>query len=180
MIIYRITNLINGKLYIGQTSKTLNCRWAVHKSCKRITPLTSALKKYGSENFSIFPIVTALAVQFMDELEREAIKCADCIYPKGYNLLDGGNVSHLRGRTPWNKGKKATEAAINNQSKAHLGLPASNRKTIVCVETGEVFESTYAASKSMNLQRSKISNVLHGKRKHTGGYTFVFARLKAA
>lgn len=52
--IYKITNLINDKVYIGQTTTTINNRWSQHKTHKdKRSHLRSALDKYGIENFKI-------------------------------------------------------------------------------------------------------------------------------
>ena len=56
--IYKITNLINGKIYIGKTLDTIEKRWKDHKKdsirprCEK-RPLYSAMNKYGIENFAI-------------------------------------------------------------------------------------------------------------------------------
>ncbi len=51
MIIYKITNIINGKCYIGQTTKTLNIRISKHLKCtfneNRKTYLYNSIRKYG-------------------------------------------------------------------------------------------------------------------------------------
>lgn len=50
MIIYKITNLINGKIYVGQTKRTLKARiyQHIHRSESAIS---LAIQKYGWENF---------------------------------------------------------------------------------------------------------------------------------
>lgn len=45
---------------------------------------------------------------------------------------------------------------------------------ILCVETGEVFESMIIAAKEKGLHIQNISKVCHGERKTTGGYHFEF------
>ena len=52
-IIYKITNKVNGKIYIGFTTKTLEERWKWHVSCS-ISPkyiFHKSIKKYGSDSF---------------------------------------------------------------------------------------------------------------------------------
>lgn len=49
--IYKITNKINGKCYIGQ-SKNIEERWRHHRTSKLKYPLYLAFQKYGLENFS--------------------------------------------------------------------------------------------------------------------------------
>lgn len=55
-IIYCITNLINNKMYIGQTSRIWQERWKDHIDAARDLnnqrPLYRAMRKYGIENFS--------------------------------------------------------------------------------------------------------------------------------
>lgn len=56
--IYKITNQINGKIYIGKTLKTIQERWKEHQNDSRRShlkkrPLYEAMQKYGVENFVI-------------------------------------------------------------------------------------------------------------------------------
>ena len=128
MIVYKITNLVTNKIYIGQTIQPLYKRWAQHKSARRTCPLNSSIKKHGAENFKIEVIATALSLKYLDCLEIELIAQYDCMYPKGYNLATGGSIAKARiGVASWNKGLKATDQAKSNQSIAHLGQKAWNK-----------------------------------------------------
>ena len=56
--IYKITNDINAKVYIGKTLGRIKKRWKEHlKDCKRRKnenrPLYTAMRKYGTEHFKI-------------------------------------------------------------------------------------------------------------------------------
>ena len=53
--IYKITNLINNKCYIGKTERTIQERWREHLRHRNSLdlPLSRALNKYGVENFQI-------------------------------------------------------------------------------------------------------------------------------
>lgn len=55
MIIYKITNSINGKVYIGLTTVTLEARWRGHIRDSRVCDrhLYRSMRKYGLENFII-------------------------------------------------------------------------------------------------------------------------------
>ena len=86
--IYKITNNINGKFYIGKTSRTINWRFSTHKSAS-ISPkdyFHRALKKYGVENFSIICINEVRDDDDIDILEKHYI---EWLKPD-YNLKEGG------------------------------------------------------------------------------------------
>ena len=57
MIIYKITNKINGKVYIGLTTQTLEYRWGRHltegRNINNNKHLYKAMRKYGENNFVI-------------------------------------------------------------------------------------------------------------------------------
>ena len=54
-VVYKITNKINGKIYIGQTTRTFEQRWKEHcndaMNFKDIYLFHNAIRKYGKENF---------------------------------------------------------------------------------------------------------------------------------
>lgn len=94
--IYKITNLINKKVYIGQ-STNIERRWNEHR--KRIDdpkmkhyPLYRAFKKYGIDNFS-FEVVEKCNTKELNELEKFYIQQYNCVVPLGYNCTLGGETS---------------------------------------------------------------------------------------
>lgn len=94
--IYKITNLINGKNYIGQ-SISIERRFREHKRRWKEktsnTPFYQAIRKYGIENFS-FEIVEECPKENLDSRESYWIKHLESmIYQKGYNVLEGGMTS---------------------------------------------------------------------------------------
>lgn len=93
--IYIITNLINNKVYIGQ-SKNIKDRFNSHKSDARRGkdyPISRAIRKYGISNFN-FEILEYAPLNKLDELEIKMIKKYDSTnYNKGYNICRGGSNS---------------------------------------------------------------------------------------
>ena len=94
MIIYKITNKINQKVYIGQTIRTLEERFLEHKRAKKDFHLHNAMRKYGEENFIAEIIDTATS---RDELNEKEIYWIN--YYKsdidGYNMKPGGSYNPM-------------------------------------------------------------------------------------
>lgn len=87
--IYKITNLINNKIYIGQ-SVNIERRWQEHIYQNRNSAIHQAIKKYGIENF-IFEIIEECSQSQLDEREIFWIKYFNS-YENGYNLTPGGKA----------------------------------------------------------------------------------------
>lgn len=118
MVIYLITNKVNGKQYVGQTTQSLFRRWHLHCSKSgRCLAMKSAIRKYGKENFSIKSIYVASCLEELNQMEREFINKYNTLFPNGYNLTIGGSsrtvfseetrkrMSDAKiGHIPWNKG----------------------------------------------------------------------------
>lgn len=93
MVIYKITNTQNGKVYIGQTVQPFKNRVNEHKKKMRNGanfPLYNAMRKYGIEAFTFEVIDTASSQEELDEKERLWIAQYNSQYPNGYNLTSGG------------------------------------------------------------------------------------------
>ena len=84
--IYKIENLINGKLYIGQ-SIHIERRWQEHCRPSTKSVISSAIKKYGKENFT-FQVLEECSQEELDEKEIFYIEKFDSIVPNGYNVKD--------------------------------------------------------------------------------------------
>lgn len=92
--IYKITNLINNKVYIGQ-SIDIKQRWynhLHHHQHLKDLPLYRAFKKYGITNFT-FNIIEECNVQDLDEREKYWIQYYNS-YNNGYNMTTGGQGVH--------------------------------------------------------------------------------------
>jgi group I intron endonuclease len=95
--VYKYTNLINGKIYIGQTMESIEMR-AGHNGYKyRKCPyFYNAIQKYGWKNFTSEILADNLTREQANELEIEYIKKFNSQNPEiGYNISDGGNTNSV-------------------------------------------------------------------------------------
>ncbi len=202
MIIYTITNLITGKIYIGQTAigmiKRFNQHIASSMSNRGTSVLHNAIRKYGLENFKIEEIGGANSQSELNYQEWFLIHKFNCLAPNGYNLREGGGGGKMSeeakrkmskakvGHIPWNKGKKSSEKAKARISAAKKGKKFSKEnkkkmseankriKPIICIETGIEYYCISEASRQMNIHFSNITRVCRGERKTAGNYTFKY------
>ena len=90
--IYKITNLINNKIYIGQSVNTKH-RWEQHVSASKHNPkmiIDKAIKKYGEENFIVELIEKT---EQYDEREQYWISHYNSTdHNIGYNICTGGGT----------------------------------------------------------------------------------------
>lgn len=92
MIIYKITNKLTGKCYIGQTTQTLSRRFAGHRyDINDNLPIHRALKKYGELNFICEEIASYTNMEDLNNAEHYYIEWFNCLIPNGYNIRAGGN-----------------------------------------------------------------------------------------
>ena len=101
MLIYKITNKIDGKCYIGQTIKNAEERWREHQAHAFGThpndvnkTLYKAIRKYGLENFT-FEVLQD-NIETYEQLDKAEIYWIDFYnsFIKGYNETFGGQQYH--------------------------------------------------------------------------------------
>ena len=94
MWIYKITNIQNNKVYIGQTIRPIQDRFNRHinDAINNIidTHFARAIRKYGKENFIIEEIDTATTQEELTEKEKYWIQYYNAVN-EGYNETDATN-----------------------------------------------------------------------------------------
>lgn len=134
--IYKITNILNEKVYIGQTRCSVDGRWKEHIDCSYNKSssaydgyLHRAIRKYGVSAFLVEQIEEC-DNSMLDEREIYWIKQYHSM-GKGYNLTHGGGGRFLYTEeellSEWNKGKNAKEISESlgidlSQLTARLGF----------------------------------------------------------
>ena len=115
--LYRITNMTNNKVYIGQSVDPTG-RWRAHRrdSANPKVPIQHAIKKYGQHNFEFEVIAQCLTQNDANQLETELVSQYDSFIAngKGYNATHGGSnapksqewrnqISQIREDPDWKK-----------------------------------------------------------------------------
>lgn len=122
--IYKTSNKINGKIYVGQHQFASLLKDDVYLGSGKLIKL--AIKKYGKENFSKEIITIAMSPSEADVLEKYYIEKYDATNPKiGYNLMLGGQSS--RG--------SFTKETLERMSLAKRGKPSPKRGCHLSEET---------------------------------------------
>jgi hypothetical protein len=161
-IIYKATNKINGKCYIGQTIRRISLRISEHINlCKRVkyknNYFHNALRKYGFDNFQWEVLCKCDTKEEMNEMEFHYIKQYNS-YNCGYNLSWGGEssfgrilseetkkkisdakVGKYRGINSYCYGKHLSEETKRKIGNAHKGKKISDemKKTLSMKLSGE-------------------------------------------
>lgn len=109
--IYKVTNLVNNKCYIGQTSMDIEKRWYCHVNNSNCLALLSAIEKYGQENFKIDWIASSWNKYLVTELESYFIEFYNTKTPNGYNIKDASFIGNFSGTTIERMSKSQKERA---------------------------------------------------------------------
>lgn len=148
-VVYKHTNIIDGKVYIGITNKVtnLNKRWLNGKGYEHNSYFSAAIAKYGWENFHHEIIDEANTQEEINQKEKYWIAYYQTTdRNKGYNLTQGGEGI-------W--GFSHTE-----ETKKKIGL--ANGKPVLCLETGAIFNSASEADRAIGATAGCVSQaILH-------------------
>jgi group I intron endonuclease len=181
-IIYKVANLINGKVYIGQTVNTLRKRKTQHKTASKRKKyedmlLYKAFKKYGFENFEWKIIDNASNENDLNEKEVYWIKYYNSYIGfkncNGYNMTLGGHGK---------RGAIHSEETRKKLSKFRtgkwIGSDSPTAKKVVCLNLNGTFVKSYGclddASKDVGCSLSLISSNCTGNRSSAYGFIFIF------
>lgn len=92
MVVYKIVNDVNGKMYIGQTIQSIESRMSEHiDSAKKgsMNSIHQAIRQYGAEHFHIEVVTTATTREQLYQLEAYYVDLWNTV-EQGYNDIGGG------------------------------------------------------------------------------------------
>lgn len=200
MHIYKITNLIDNKMYVGQTvSKNVNDRWCRHRyNAKQKTnhPLYNSINKYGLANFKFESICSAFSLDNLNFLEKyfiEYYKTMDEYF--GYNLTSGGDnkryseasklkisisqkirLAKIPKKVKVYKGHKKSEETKRKMSIARKLYQQNNlsclAKKVLCLNNNTTFISVQETANFYKCKNAHIARVCRQERKHFKGLIF--------
>lgn len=186
-IVYKHTNLVNNKIYIGQTSfDNPEKRWGKNgEKYKTCSYFYAAIQKYGWNNFSHEILENNLNKEEAAIKERFYISLYKSNQSEfGYNLTSGGEKQKelsLQSREKMSKAKKGKP--LSEEHKKHIGdafrgehspnygrkcseetknkISNKNSKPIQCIETGKIYKNRIEAAKDVGLKDHRsITNAL--------------------
>ena len=186
-VIYKITNIINGKCYIGQTVVGYKKRYkAKGNGIERIyyhniyyrnngryynDHLIKSIEKHGFKAFEVIEIYDiAFSKEELDIKEILYINKFDCIN-NGYNHTEGGGGVRLFGENNPFYGKTHSDETKNKISKNHANVSGKNNpraRKIICITTGKIFDTIKEASEYYNVDRSFITACCVGYKMNKG------------
>ena len=190
MIIYKIENKADGKIYVGQTRRTLAERISEHKRKNRkLSYIYRAINKYGIDAFDITILEICDTLERLNEREKFWIKELNCKIPIGYNMTDGGlgrvvtdeERSHKSASQKGHIVSEETRKKISqaNKGKSHIVSEETRKKMsemsavkhpVRCLETGRTFDSVTAAAKWCGVQCGTVRMSCRKSTRTGGGY----------
>jgi group I intron endonuclease len=143
--VYKITNKVNGKVYLGQTNDHVQ-RWAQHRSAALNEPtqvVARAMKKYGIDSFTFEVVGSCRTLKEVNDFEPQFIEQYNSCDPKfGYNVEKGGGGmprspetckkmsegirKYYETHNSKRKGQKLTEEHKKNVSIGSMGKAGTN------------------------------------------------------
>ena len=181
MWIYKITNIQNNKVYIGQTIRPVKDRFNRHinDALNNIidTHFARAIRKYGKENFQIEIIDTAQNQNELNEKERYWIQYYNSV-EEGYNETDA--IYKCGGNTYRSKTEEEMEIIKEKIRQTKIGaknpMARKIKRTNIITNEVDIFDTIISCAKACGIKNSKtsISTRLNGQIKSPYKNTWIF------
>ena len=174
MIIYKATNIINNKVYIGQTIHPLSVRKSQHERSHEYgykTAFSNAIRKYGKENFIWEVIYETNSIEDLNEKESYYIKYyKSLVTENGYNLKGGGGNDFLTQEVKNKIGE--SQLGEKNHMFGKTGELNPTSKKVINITTNMIFGSASEAARYDKANFSHVCAVCRGLRGSTKGNVY--------
>jgi group I intron endonuclease len=138
MIIYKVTNINNGKVYIGKTEQELKQRrWSHYNSARNLDSNTNfhrALRNYSKKYFQWEIIKECSSIEELNKMEEHFISEYNS-FKFGYNMTEGGDGGHT-----YSKGDELYNRIKHKLGKWKNGNPGATKDAIE--KRKETFKNT--------------------------------------
>ena len=169
-IVYVHINKVNNKRYYGITKQNVEKRWGKNGyGYKNNEHFWRSIQKYGWDNFKHEILFENLTKEVACLLEECYILLYDTMnIEKGYNNSSGGEHNSPSKHTidKYLRGE-------NNPMYGKTGNLNPRSKSVMCIQTKEVFESTILASKHLGLSNEAVHSAI-SKGGKCGGYNWIY------
>jgi group I intron endonuclease len=160
--LYKITNKINNKFYIGQTNN-LNRRWQAHKNTaiknKPEQAIHYAFIKHGISNFEFEHLATCKTWEDANELETLLVSQENSLLPNGYNNTRGGYNAPKS--DAWREAMKKWHASMSKEEKKQRSELLREATFRQIEEKGHPAQGRIVTEKEKELHRkSRLENPL--------------------
>jgi group I intron endonuclease len=148
-IVYKITNKLNGKVYIGQTIYSLERRWQQHISKARRDShylFHNAIRKYGIDSFDLEELESCDTCDSLNDCEIHWIKELNTLSPFGYNLVTGGKS----GTPSEDTRKKMSIAKLGGQNALGHKVSEEVRQILREKQLGKLREDNQGSNNGMS------------------------------
>lgn len=156
--VYRATNLINGKYYIGKTMGTLNERRLSHLREQPNTYFHRALRKYGVDSFEWDVLFESDNDICLCKKEKLYIKLFSTFVPNGYNMTTGGD----------GKFSRTHPQSWHDKMRIKKWLT----KSCYCVELNRIYTSYKEVTEDLHIQPATIGVFCHAPFRKAKKYHF--------
>jgi len=199
--IYTITNLVNGKIYVGKStnlkSRIYDHKWKLKNNKHPNKYLQYSYNKYTKDNF-IFEILDNYEEEHLSSFETYWINILNTTNRKfGYNLTSGTNSNGFRHLESTkiiigncNKGKKYSKERCKNisnalkgkkKSKSHIENYIKNRRIpVIQLDFNDKFikewDSISNAGRDLKIIKSNISRCCKGITKTVNGFKWCYSK----
>ena len=177
MIIYKATNKINNKVYVGQSIKTLEHRKKQHeRSCnyRDDMAICRAIKKYGKDNFDWEVIDTADTLEELNEKESFWIENLDSITTSGhgYNIKGGGSQPYLTEETKRKIGE--AQKGDKNHQYGIKGYDCKHTKPVKNITDNICYSGSTECGEKENISFKLVSAICNGDKGSYKGKIYRF------
>jgi len=189
--IYMLRNKINEKIYIGQTTRTIEIRFKAHQKSSGCVAIYNAIKFHGWENFE--KDWYECPDEDLDFDEELLVREMETLAPNGYNLKEGGGTCKFseesrqkmskarRGEKHYLYGKTQTEETKQKMSDSTRGDKNHRSKRVYQYDLNDTlidsFSSTGEAARRIGIYGSNIRACACGKIKTAYGFKWSYNTL---